>query len=341
MPSITADDQDPAKVIVLGKSGAGKTGSLAALVAEGYNIRIVDTDKGIRLLRSLLTDDHYPYARLIRSRGIDLNMAVRYIPIDTAMRLRTVTKRTPNGNSTTEKMLAPMDAKAWDKAIDLLDDWKDGDLNLGSIRTWTPKDVLVFDSGSTLAMNAYYRSQAMNGRLGAAETGYDFMHDVKEAQTSIRRLLELIYDSSIKCNVVYITHITWVDETQGVAARPKEPSRDGAIVLSNPDGYPSAIGRALSPHMGKYFNDMYVARSEGSGLSVRRTLSTVPQDGVTAKNSVYLEREYPITTGLASIFAALRGQPTPEELIAAHKARPAAPPALQSSTQRLPAVAVA
>jgi hypothetical protein len=233
--------------------------------------------------------------------------------------------------------LAPLDAKAWDRAIDLLDNWKDKDVNLGSIRTWTPKDVLVFDSISTLAMCAYYRSQSMNGRLGAPETGYDYMHDVKEAQTAIRRLLELIYDSSVECNVICITHITWVDESQGVASRPREPSRDGTVVLSNPDGYPSAIGRALSPQMGKYFNDAYIARSEGSGLSVRRTISTVPQDGVVAKNSVYLEREYPVASGLASIFAAIRNQPVPQELIDACKPRQASPIA---STQRLPAAAV-
>ena len=342
MGSILNDMNDPAKILLIGKSGAGKTGSLASLVTEGYNLRIIDTDKGVRRLRTLLTDkDHYPYANLIAKRGIDLNLAVRYVRIDTAMKLRTIQTRVGDGKFTTQTMLAPNDAKAWPSVIDLLDKWKDGEVDLGSVRTWTTKDVLVLDSFSTLAKCAYYFSQSLNGRLGAREQGNDYRRDVGEAQSQLTRLLELLYDSSISCNVIVISHITWVDESQGVATRPKEATGEGTIILSNPDGYPSAIGRALSPQMGKYFNDAYIARSEGSGMSVRRTISTVPQDGVIAKNSVYLEREYPITTGLASIFAALRGQPTPEELIAAHKARPAAPPALQSSTQRLPAVAVA
>lgn len=340
MGSILDDIDEVAKILLIGKSGAGKTGSLAALVAEGYNIRMIDTDKGIRLLKALLTDERYPYAKIIRARGIDLNTAVRYVPIDTAMKLRTITQRVGDNKTTSQTLLAPNDAKAWTTTIDLLDKWKEGNVDLGSVRTWGPKDVLVLDSFSTLAKCAYYFSQSLNGRLGARDQGFDYQRDVGEAQSQLTRLLELLYDSSINCNVIVISHITWVDESQGVASRPREATKDGAMVLSNPDGYPSAIGRALSPQMGKYFNDCYITRSEGSGMSVRRTISTVPQDGVIAKNSVYLDREYPITTGLASIFAALRCQPAPEELIAAHKPRPAAPPAPQS-TQRPPAVAVA
>jgi hypothetical protein len=307
----------PAKLLLIGKSGSGKTGSLAALVAAGYNLRIIDTDKGVRPLRSLLTDPHYPYAKIIAHRNIDLNRAVRYIPIDTSMRLKTVFRKTPGGSTnTSERLLAPEHGRAWDQVIDLLDNWKDGDLKLGSIRDWTPNDVLVLDSFSTLAMCAYYFNQSLNARLGAREEGFDYQRDVGGAQSQLRRTLELLYDSSVGCNVIVISHITWVDESKGVAERPRTVSEDGkSIPLSNPDGYPSAIGRALSPQIGKYFNDMFVVRSSGSGEHVRRTISTVPQEGVLAKNSVYLNRDYPVTYGLASIFAAIRGQPQPQELI--------------------------
>jgi hypothetical protein len=77
--------------------------------------------------------------------------------------------------------------------------------------------------------------------------------------------------------------------------------------------------------MGKYFNDVFIARSTGTGASVRRTISTVPEDGVIAKNSVYMEREYPVTTGLAQIFAALRSTEPPRDLLDAVKPRAAAP----------------
>jgi hypothetical protein len=322
MPSILDDSASPAKILLIGKSGAGKTGALASLVASDYNIRVIDTDNGVRALRSLLTDPRYKYADIIKSRGIDLNTAVRYVPIQTSMRLRTVTNKVGD-KVTTNTILAPDDARAWTRAVDLLDKWKEGGIDLGSIRSWGPQDVLVLDSFSTLAKCAYYFSQSLNVRLGARDQGRDYQRDVGEAQSQLTRLLELLYDSDIKCNVIIISHITWVDESQGVASRPMEANQNDGIV-SSPDGYPSAIGRALSPHMGKYFNDVFISRSSGSGLSVSRTISTVPSDGVVAKNSVWLNREYPVTTGLAEIFAALRAQPVPQDLLDVFKRQPAA-----------------
>ena len=330
MPSILDDSASPAKILLIGKSGSGKTGSLASLVASGYNLRIVDTDKGVRALRSLLTDPRYKYADVIKARGIDLNHAVRFVPIDTKMRLRTI--HTKVGDKTTSTtLLAPDDARAWTRVVDLMDKWKEGDVDLGAVRTWGPQDVLVLDSFSTLAKCAYYFSQSLNSRLGARDQGRDYMRDIGEAQSQLTRLLELLYDSDISCNVVIISHITWVDESQGVASRPQEAGLGKDEVISTPDGYPSAIGRALSPHMGKYFNDVFISRSEGSGLSVRRTISTVPSDGVVAKNSAWLEREYSVTTGLAEIFAALRNQPPPADLLAAFKRQPATPAASQAN----------
>jgi hypothetical protein len=331
MPSITEDTQDPAKILMIGKSGAGKTGALASLVAAGYNLRIIDTDNGARPLRSLLTDEiHYPYAKLIKAKGIDLSKAVRVVKIDTAMKVRSIVRRLPGeGNkTTTETLIAPEDAKAWLKAADLLDKWKEGDVDFGPVSSWGPQDVLVYDTFGTLAKCAYYFCQAMNGRLGARDQGFDYQRDVGEAQAQLTRLLELISGSRVPCNVIIITHITWVDESRGIASRPK----DGDLVMANPDGLPSAIGRALSPQMGKYFNDVYIVRSSGSGSNVTRTISTVPQDGVLAKNSVYLERDYPVSYGLASIFSSLRFQPQPTDLIEACKPRrePAPSPSASS-----------
>ena len=339
MSSILDDNDAPVKALLIGKSGAGKTGAQASLVAEGYKLRIIDTDKGVRPLRSLLTDPHYPYAALIKKRNIDLNEAVRYVSIDTSMKLRTVSRRTPDQRTSSETILAPVDARAWTKVLDLMDKWKDGEKDFGSVRSWGADTVLSIDSFSTLAKCAYYFNQSLNGRLGSREEGNDYRRDVGGAQAQLTRLLELLYDSSIHCHVLVISHITWVDESQGVAARPKE----GETVISNPDGYPSAIGRALSPHMGKYFNDVFVSTSSGSGSAVRRTISTVPQEGVMAKNSAWMEREYPVASGLAQIFAAIRGQPAPKELIEACAPRRAVAPAPTSSPvrQTSPAPAVA
>lgn len=337
MPSILDNIDSPAKILLIGKSGAGKTGSLASLVAAGYNLRIIDTDKGSRPLYSLLTDVRYPYARLIADAKIDLRSAVRFIPIDIAMKMRTVTHKLPGeGRSSSETLLAPIDAKGWPRVLTLLDGWKEDDIDLGPVSSWTTKDVLVIDSFSTLAKCVYYFCQAMNNRLGARDSGYDYQRDVGEAQSQLTRLLELLYSSTVACNVIVISHITWVDESQGVASRPREASKDGGFVLSSPDGYPSAIGRALSPQMGKYFNDTFIVRATGTGQSVQRTISTVPQEGVIAKNSVYLEREYPVVSGLATIFAAIRSQPVSPKLADALAPVRRAPPSVPRLEPRQP-----
>lgn len=325
---------DPVKCLFIGESGAGKTGALASLVCMGLKLRILDTDKGVKSLRTLLTDPRYPYKAYMTKHGIDLAEAVNYIPIDTKMGMKNVTVKFGE-KSTTETILAPKSAAAWGKVMNCLNEWKDGEINYGHVESWGPDCVLVLDSISTLAKQAYYFLQSLNGRLGARDTGYDYQRDIGEAQAQLTRLLELIYDSNIGCNVIGISHITWVDQSKGVAARPMgdRKDKDDEDYVEPPKGLPSAIGRALSPMMGKYFNDVYIAESAGFGSSVSRSIMTVPSNGVLAKNSVYLEKKYPVTTGLAEIFAAHRGETLPPDFLPALRANPKSTVSAAQSTK--------
>lgn len=311
-------DRDPVKALVIGDSGNGKTGALASLILQGYHIRMIDTDKGIKTLRSLLTDSRYPYAKYIKEKSIDLDEAVKFVTIDTPMKLMNVKKKLPNGNDSVENILAPTDARAWPKILDTLNDWPDGDKKLGHVSKWTNSEVLVFDTLSTMAMMVYYHAQSLENRLGAAENGYDFQRDVGAAQSQLRRFCEMVTNAAIVCNVLVISHITRVDSAQGFTQSPEQRARAGGT----PDakGYPAAIGRALSPIMGKFFNDVYIVTQSGSGSSVKRKITTTPTDNINAKNSTYLEREYTVTTGMAEIFAAHYGQPLDPSLVAIKKA---------------------
>src|SRR5690242_978569 len=72
MPGLISPQSECAKILYIGDSGHGKTGSKAALVAMGYKVRMVDSDNGAKVLRSLLTDaEHYPYASFMKKKGID------------------------------------------------------------------------------------------------------------------------------------------------------------------------------------------------------------------------------------------------------------------------------
>ena len=45
---------DATRILYLGNSGAGKTGSLVSLVEAGYNLRILDMDNGVGILKQFI-----------------------------------------------------------------------------------------------------------------------------------------------------------------------------------------------------------------------------------------------------------------------------------------------
>lgn len=329
---------------MVGPSGEGKTGALASLVCAGYKLRILDFDNGMDNLFHLLTEDVYRYAPIIRAKGIDLNVAVRS---------ETITERM--GMHRVEKRPVPRTAKGWDRCISMLDNWQETDPltgkpdpnapPLGHIEKWENDCVLVFDTFSTLADMAFFHVQALNARLGARMEGFDYQRDIGGAQAILKNLLQMIYDPFIKCNVIINTHVVYVDDSKGIASAPsRNPNK---ITLTDPKGYPMSIGRALSPIIGKYFNNVLTVASSGTGQSTKRLIWTVPKDGIRVKNAAHasIRPSYPVETGLAQIFAALRGEAPPQDLLKAFAApqptqapQPAPKPALVSP---LPATAKA
>jgi hypothetical protein len=316
MPALNDQTQRPVKLIYLGRQGAGKTGSFASLAAAGYKLRLLDADKGVDTLQNLLLDrDHFPYRNFMDKHNIDLGLS-SFIPVDQEMNISTVDRayKDPTGKvikTTKERVLAPSNAQAWHKVTDLLQDWNDGGQKLGNVHSWGPDTICILDTYSTMARYAYYYHQGINGRLGAIEDGFDHQRDIGGAQAWLRRLLEVLFSSAVKCNIIVACHITWVDESRGFAQSPGEINRAGRS--SDPDGLPDAIGQALSPRMGKYFNNVFAVRSSATGDS--RKIWTKPIDRVICKRSAWLEDSYDITTGLAEIFSQLNGQPLPKDFI--------------------------
>jgi|SRR5579864_930571 len=306
MPSLTDPITETAKILLIGDQGHGKTGAKAALVAAGYKLRMIDTDKGFKILRSLLTDPHYPYADYMKKAGITPD--VSFIPIDAPMGVESQTIR-----GVQWAILAPTSSSAWNTVVKLLKEWKDGDRNLGGVADWDNDVILDFDTMSTLAELAKYWVQDMNGRLGSLNDEHG--RDTGGAQEMVSRLITWITSSAVRCNVIMTSHVTWIDQTNHAAQRPEQRLREQKPVDAR--GFPSVIGRALSPVVGKKFNDQFIVRRTGSSASAERRIYTVPTDNTDAKNSVWLEPSYPLSTGLAEIFAALRYQDPPEDLIKA------------------------
>ncbi len=310
MPSLNDPDTESAKILVMGEQGQGKTGAKAALVAAGYKLRTIDTDRGFKILRSLLTDPHYPYAAYMKKHGIDPGEPGRisYIPIDVPVDINSVTVNR-GGKNVSYDILAPTSATAWSKVIKLLGEWKDGDQNFGPITEWDNNTILDFDTISTLAELAKYWMQGMNNRLGALED--DHGRDTGAAQELITRLAIKVTSPLVHCNVIANCHIVRVDTDRGAALSPEQLLRQNKS--TNARGFPAIIGRALSPVFGKRWNDMFIVhRSDSSG---EHRIHTKAIDNTDAKHSVWLEPSYPLSTGLAEIFAALQFKTLPEDFI--------------------------
>lgn len=260
------------KLLYLGDSGAGKTGSLASLAAAGYNLRILDLDNGLDVLKNLLTDPKSPYPKDAASR-------VHYVTLTEEM-------RNAGGR------LVPKSAKVWQAAMALLTDWKDGEsasrISFGSVSSWGEDDILCIDSFTFLSNAAMKMVLAMNGRL----TEKPHQADWGIAQGMVESLLELLYSREIKCNVIVLCHIKFIGEENG-------PTR----------AYPNTLGKALPPIVGRYFNNAIMAQTTGAGVAQKRRIKTNTTGIVELKNSAPLRvaPEYPLETGLADYFLALRG----------------------------------
>lgn len=255
------------KLLLIGDSGSGKTGALASLAAAGYNLRIIDVDNGVDVLANLLRDRGSPYGREALAR-------VEYETITDPM-------RNVGGR------LVPSKATVWQRVIGLLTDWKTETAKFGPLTTWGPQDVLVIDSLTMLGNAAMNFVLAMNARLGQQPHQSDWYN----AQSMIESLLQMLYDDGVKCNVVMISHITYIGEENGPV-----------------HGYPSAPGKALPPKVGRYFNTILMSKSSGTGTALKRTIATTTVGSVELKNTAPLrvEKAYPLETGLADYFKAIR-----------------------------------
>jgi hypothetical protein len=260
------------KMLFIGDSGSGKTGGLASLAKAGYNLRIIDLDNGLDVLANLLRGNPVAEARVEFETLTD--------------KMRKVGGR-----------LVPAKATVWSRTIDLLDNWSPEvtkkwspsveAANLGPLVTWGEQDILVIDSLTMLSTAALNHILAMNARLGQRPHQSDWY----DGQQLVEGMLQTLYDDNIKCNVIVISHITYIGEEGG-------PTH----------GYPNTLGKALPPKVGRYFNSCLMARTTGAGTGLRRKILTNTAGAVELKNTapMQVKPDYPLETGLADYFRDVR-----------------------------------
>jgi hypothetical protein len=250
--------KDPLRILYIGNSGSGKTGSLISLLRAGYNIRMLDMDRNADSLLELA--NHEDPKLLDRIDLISLRDKFRASQI-----------------SGLEVKGQP---KAYVDMLKFLEKWDDGT----SFDDLGPETVFVLDTLTSASRAAFHWAKGMN------PTSKDPRQWYAQAQDSIKTLLELLTAPEIKCHVMVLSHIDLVEMPDGSSK-----------------GFASSVGKALGPQIAKTFPTLIVAESRGSGKNVKRTIGTMPTPLLDLKNPkpFALESEYPLDTGLATIFAKL------------------------------------
>lgn len=257
MPTLDNHQSDKfTKLVYIGDSSTGKTGSLVSLLSAGYKLKILDMDNGLETLKT--------YGRMAQA---DLAL----VEFET---YRDTYRSTPAGP------MVKGQPKAFTDALKKLTDWSEG---IDDERT-----IFVLDSLSAFGRSAFEWAKGMN--VGAKDPRQWYF----AAQQAVESVIALITGESFKMNAILISHVNYKEVTEGVHK-----------------GHVNAIGSALGPIIPRYFNTLLLAESSGNGKNVRRRIKTLPTGVIDLKiPTPEAEAEYPLESGMASIFELLKGKNT-------------------------------
>lgn len=304
MPSFDQHHQgEPAKILLIGDPGGGKTGALAALANAGYRIVVADFDNKL----SVLTD---------------------YLAPGAAQRVfyETFTDKITIENGVMKVAGTP---KAFSDAMNAFDRWRfperkftlpDGKeisypaYDLKGTYDWGRDTILVIDSLTQMSYACMYFS------LGIAEANTQnwlewYPGDYKRAQHRMEGLLQRIKSKQMRCHVIVIAHLRYMggggvqvqqDQTSGTEVRRELDSREEG------QAYPFALGRQLPPMIPSFFNGVLQVKQ----VFGKPKLITKTQDNLNLLNPApeRVPIEIPIVggdpkTGLARYFQIVYGDP--------------------------------
>lgn len=185
MPSMTEhESNDLVKILVASDSGSGKTGSLAALVDAGFNLRILDFDNNLAVLKGHVKDK----SKLANVHYVDKLQD----------QLKLVGGR-----------VGIIKAPAFQRAMDALD--KGGEEYWGApippLIEWTRRDILVLD---TLTMAGRASLQMVMQANAAGLKNPEIQH-YGTAMDNLEKWVQLLMSSLIPCHVIVNTHITGIE----------------------------------------------------------------------------------------------------------------------------------
>lgn len=170
------------KLIYVGGSGSGKTGSLVSLAKAGYKLRIIDADNGLDAL--------------VHQIKAQCPEALASVEFETR---KDRYKASPMG---------PMcpSPKAFVQINQLLDKWPDGT----TPAEWGKDYILVLDSLTAIGKAAFEWAR------GLARDVKDPRQWYKGGQDAIDNILSTVTSDSFETNVLILSHVDVIVDAQGI-----------------------------------------------------------------------------------------------------------------------------
>lgn len=166
------------KLMYIGDSSTGKTGSLASLLADGYKMKILDMDNGL--------DSLVQYGRATAPEHLG-NVEFETIR-DTyhATRMGPIVRK----------------AEAFVAGLELMEKW--------GKEVEDENTIFVLDSLTTFGKAAFEWAKGMN------PTAKDPRQWYFSAQGAVENVLALLTSEAFKMNVIIISHVNYKEVTEGV-----------------------------------------------------------------------------------------------------------------------------
>jgi hypothetical protein len=168
------------KMIYIGDSGTGKTGSLVSLLAEGYKFKIIDMDNGLDF-----------FVQMAKAQGLQSKFA--------GVEFETI--RDTYGVSAAQGAGVKGSAKAFTDALKKMTEWS-------SIED--DKTIFVLDSLSAFGKAAFEWARFMNPGSKDPRQWYF------AAQQAVENVIALITGADFKMNAIVISHVNYKEVTEGV-----------------------------------------------------------------------------------------------------------------------------
>lgn len=204
------------KLIYIGDSGTGKTGSLTSLLKAGYSMRILDMDDGLSSLVG--------YAR---EAGLDLSK----VEYETYRDEYKATKAGP---------MIKGSPKAFVEALTKLTEWSEID---------DPNCFLVMDTLTSFSKAAFEWAKGMNPMAKDPRQWYG------TAQKGVEDTIALLSGPQMKMNVLVMSHINYKEVVEGTnkgyvaavgtALGPHIPKYFDSMILAEASGSGSNVRRKI------------------------------------------------------------------------------------------------